>query len=374
MKVPFLDLKATNQQYQTALVTACARVIESGCYINGFEVANFEKQFADFCGSGFCVGTANGLDALRLVLAAWKTLGLLRDGDEVILPGNTFIATVLAVTDNNLTPVFAEPEADSFLLTADTVSAVISVRSRVVIPVHLYGQLVDMPPLLELAQRHNLLVLEDAAQAHGAAILSTRAGNWGHAAAFSFYPGKNLGALGDAGAVTTNDMQLAETVRALGNYGSKRKYIHHFQGFNSRLDSLQAAILSVKLSKLEANNEIRRTIALRYMTGIENPLIELPHCTDLKRHVWHLFVIKTEYRTMLQKWLADYHIETLIHYPCAPHKQEAYKDYAQLSLPVTEMLQHQVLSLPIDPTMTNEQIEWVIKQCNAFRVSHAGTL
>ena len=364
MKVPFLNLKAVNERYQQELREACDRVIKSGWYINGPEVEAFEKEFANYCGAAACVGVANGLDALRLTLSAWKVQGLLQDQDEVIVPGNTFIATVLAITDNNLKPVFAEPDPDSFLITSDTVKSVITDKSRVIIPVHLYGQLVDMPPLLELARQHQLLVLEDAAQAHGAGQMSKRAGSFGHAAAFSFYPGKNLGALGDAGAVTTNDQQLADVIRALGNYGSQQKYIHQLQGLNSRLDAIQAAMLRVKLRYLESDIQIRRSIAQRYLSEITNPLIALPYSAEPANHVWHLFVIKADERSKLQQWLSDHDIETLVHYPCAPHKQQAYKDYADLSRPVTEMLQHQVLSLPIDPTMTDTQINWVIEQCN----------
>ncbi|MGI2156619.1 DegT/DnrJ/EryC1/StrS family aminotransferase [Shewanella baltica] len=372
MKVPFLNLKAINQRYETELLAACERVIKSGWYIQSSEVSSFEQAFAEFCGTNYCVGAANGLDALRMTLAAWKVLGLLKDGDEVIVPGNTFIATVLAVTDSNLVPVFVEPDPDSYLITAATVQEAITEKSRVIIPVHLYGQLVDMPPLLTLAKQHNLLVLEDAAQAHGAAIQSKLAGNWGHAAAFSFYPGKNLGALGDAGAVTTNDLKLAEIIHALGNYGSEQKYIHKYQGFNSRLDPIQAAMLGVKLARLNDDIRIRRKIAQRYLAEIKNPLIRLPECLDVERHVWHLFVIKTDHRTKLQGWLADNNVETMIHYPCAPHKQGAYSKYAHLSLPITELLQYQVLSLPIDPTLSVEQLTWVIAQCNIFSADVEG--
>jgi len=366
MKVPFLNLKAINQRDETELLAACERVIKSGWYIQGAEVTSFERAFADYCGTDYCIGTANGLDALRLTLAAWKVLGLLQDGDEVIVPGNTFIATVLAVTDNNLVPVFVEPDADSYLMTVTTVAGAITAKTRAMIPVHLYGQLVDMPPLLILAAQHNLLVLEDAAQAHGAAIKSRFAGNWGHAAAFSFYPGKNLGALGDAGAVTTNDLKLAEVIRALGNYGSAQKYIHQYQGLNSRLDTIQAAMLGVKLARLNGDIQIRRTIAQRYLSEINNPLLSLPQIIDVPSHVWHLFVIKTKRRQQLQQWLAEHGIETLVHYPCAPHQQQAYIQYAKTSLPVTEQLQHQVLSLPIDPTMSEAAVATVIRYCNSF--------
>jgi dTDP-4-amino-4,6-dideoxygalactose transaminase len=366
MKVPFLNLKAINQRDEAELLAACERVIKSGWYIQSSEVSAFEQAFAEFCGTDYCVGVANGLDALRLILAAWKASGLLQDHDEVIVPANTFIATVLAITDNNLVPVFAEPDPNTFLITAETVKAVLTEKCRVVIPVHLYGQLVDMPSLLELAEAHKLLVLEDAAQAHGAAIAQKKAGSWGHAAAFSFYPGKNLGALGDAGAITTNDSALAELVRALGNYGSVQKYQHQYQGLNSRLDAMQAAMLRVKLTVLAVDTELRRKIASRYLAEINHPLIELPKFSQSAQHVWHLFVIKTLEREKLQLWLKANGIETLVHYPCAPHQQRAYPQYQQLSLPVTEELQHLVLSLPMDPTLSDEQVDWVIQICNQY--------
>lgn len=366
MKVPFLNIKAINQRDEAALIAACERVIRGGWYINGPEVSAFEQAFADFCGVGYCVGTANGLDALRLVLAAWKAQGKLVNGDEVIVPANTFIATVLAITDNQLVPVFAEPDANCFVITQATVAAVLSERTRVIVPVHLYGLLVDMPPIRALADKHNLLLLEDAAQAHGAALDGKRAGSWGDAAAFSFYPGKNLGALGDAGAVTTNDAALAELIRALGNYGSTKKYVHDYQGLNSRLDVMQAAMLRVKLPRLLEDTARRRTIAQRYIAEIKHPLITLPEHCATEQHVWHLFVIKTPYRAALQHALLHAGVETLVHYPCAPHKQQAYLHLRSLALPVAEALQEQVLSLPLDPTMSDDAISHVIASCNAF--------
>jgi dTDP-4-amino-4,6-dideoxygalactose transaminase len=367
MRVPFLDLKANNARDEAALVAACQRVIQSGWYINGPEVTGFEQSFAAYCGVSHCTGVANGLDALRLVLAAWKVQGKLCEGDEVLVPANTFIASVLAITDNNLVPVFAEPDPDSFLLTTASVQRMLTAKTKAVIPVHLYGQLVDMPPLLELAKTHQLLVLEDAAQAHGAAIGGKKAGSWGHAAAFSFYPGKNLGALGDAGAVTTDDQELANLIRALGNYGSAKKYVHQYQGQNSRLDEMQAAMLRVKLAGLEQDSERRRHIARRYLAEIKHPQIALPQLLSEERHVWHLFVIKTPERDQLQQWLASNGIDTLVHYPCAPHQQQAYAEFHQLSLPVTETLQQQVLSLPIGPTLSEANISWVIRMCNVYK-------
>lgn len=369
MKVPFLDLKAINARDEAALVKACKRVIQSGWYINGPEVANFERAFASYCGVEHCIGVANGLDALKLTLAAWKIQGKLKAGDEVLVPANTFIATVLAITDNNLVPVFVEPDPDSFLITPSNIKAVLTKRCRAIIPVHLYGQLVDMPFLLELANQHNLLVLEDAAQAHGAAIAEKKAGSLGNAAAFSFYPGKNLGALGDAGAVTTNDHELAELIRALGNYGSVQKYVHQYQGFNSRLDAMQAAMLRVKLDRLEQDTERRRSIARRYLAEIQHPHIGLPQLLSEEAHVWHLFVIKTPERDKLQRWLASNGVETLVHYPYAPHKQQVYSEINNLSLPVAEKLQDEVLSLPISPLLTDTQIQLVISACNGFKPS-----
>lgn len=364
--VKFLDLKALNEQYRAELLDACAKVVDSGWYIAGEALSIFEQEFSQYCGTEHCVGVANGLDALSLTLRAWMELGQLKIGDEVIVPANTYIASVLAITANGLTPVFVEPDPHSFNLCPLKTKAVITKRTRAILPVHLYGRLANMPELMELADKHKLLVLEDSAQAHGSSLDNRKAGNWGHAAAFSFYPGKNLGALGDAGAITTNDAELAKTVRALGNYGSQEKYKNLFQGFNSRLDEIQAAMLSVKLKYLDGQTEQRRNVARLYFAGINNPLIQMPDWGREEQHVWHLFVVRCKQRAELQTHLEQAGIQTLVHYPTPPHKQQAYSMYNALSLPITEQIHHEVLSLPISPTITQEDIERVVMALNSF--------
>ncbi|NMH59644.1 DegT/DnrJ/EryC1/StrS family aminotransferase [Alteromonas ponticola] len=369
MKVPFLNLRAINARDEHAIISACERVIKSGWYVNSEEVSNFESKFSNYCGTKYCIGVANGLDALKLTLAAWKILGKLKDGDEVLVPGNTFIATVLAVIDTGLNPVFVEPDPETFLISNSSLESAITSRCKAIIPVHLYGQLVDLSALRGVIEKHELLVLEDSAQAHGASLMGKRAGNLGHAAAFSFYPGKNLGALGDGGAVTTNDAELASLIKALANYGSEDKYVHSFVGYNSRLDAIQAAILNVKLTRLDNDIELRRKIVHRYLNEISNPHISLPSINDTQSHVWHLFVVKTEFRKALQAWLTAHDVQTLVHYPIAPHKQEALSQFSHTILPVTENLQSVVLSLPVDPTLDNEQVSYVIDVCNKFKLN-----
>jgi len=368
--IPFLDLKEINARQRAEFIDACARVIDSGAYITGNELAGFETQFARYCGSAHCIGVANGLDALVLTLRAWMILGKLQEGDEVIVPANTYIATILAITANRLTPVLVEPQASSFNLCPESVRAAITSRTRAILPVHLYGQLADMPSLTAIARNHGLLVLEDAAQAHGASLDSRRAGHWGHAAAFSFYPGKNLGALGDAGAITTDDDDLASCLRALRNYGSHEKYHNLYQGVNSRLDEMQAAILSIKLSRLDAQNAHRRQIAQRYIDAIRNPLLTLPAWPDApSSHVWHLFVVRCGQRNVLQQFLTARGVQSLIHYPIPPHRQPAYAQWETLSHPLTEAIHNEVLSLPMGPTLEDAQVQLVIDACNAFRAT-----
>lgn len=368
--IPFLDLKNINAQYRDQLIEACTRVIDSGWYINGGELESFEKNFAEYCGTNYAIGVANGLDALTLTLRAWKELGRLKDGDEVIVPSNTYIASILAVTANNLTPVLVEPNLTTFNIDPDKIEAAITAKTKVILPVHLYGQLAEMPRIMAIAKQHQLLVLEDSAQAHGAEIEGKKAGNWGDASGFSFYPGKNLGALGDAGAVTTNDPELAKMLQALRNYGSHEKYKNLVPGVNSRLDEIQAAMLNVKLPYLDQETKHRREIAQLYLDGIRNPKIVLP-LTDVdakhyEQHVWHLFVIRTEHREQLQQHLADAGIQTLIHYPIPPHKQQAYQEWNDLKLPITEQIHREVLSLPMGPTLSVEDAHKVIKICNTF--------
>jgi dTDP-4-amino-4,6-dideoxygalactose transaminase len=371
--IAFLDLQKINAQYETELKEAALRVIDSGWYIQGKELKNFEQNFASYCGSLHCIGVANGLDALVLVLKAWKCIGKLKDGDEVIVPANTYIASILAITENNLVPVLVEPDSETFNLSVKNVKASITKKTKAILAVHLYGKLAPMPALMELAELHDLLVLEDAAQSHGAMIDGRIAGSWGHAAGFSFYPGKNLGALGDAGAVTTNDDELANIIRALGNYGSHKKYENIFKGVNSRLDEMQAALLNVKLKYLDKETSRRKEIALMYAKRIQNSLILQPIAEkstheSIKDHVFHLYVIRTSERLALQQHMQAMGVQTMIHYPIPPHKQKAYEEYNILDLPITETIHSQVLSLPIGPVMSDEEVNHVITACNSFKV------
>jgi dTDP-4-amino-4,6-dideoxygalactose transaminase len=308
----------------------------------------------------------NGLDALTLTLRAWKELGRLKEGDEVIAPANTYIATILAITENRLTPVLVEPDLDTYNLSPTLMEQAITPRTKAVMPVHLYGRLAEMPEILTIAEEHGLLVLEDAAQAHGAGLQGRKAGNWGDAAGFSFYPGKNLGALGDAGAVTTNDDELARTIRALGNYGSHKKYETLYQGVNSRLDEIQAAMLRVKLRHLDREIGARRKVARAYLDGIDNPHVELPKWKKEEQHVFHLFVVRCERRDALQEYLRDRGVQTLIHYPVPPHKQRAFGKWNVQKFPVTERIHEEVLSLPMSPVMNEQEIESTIESVNGF--------
>lgn len=362
--IPFLDLKAINAQCRDELLAAATRVIDSGWYIQGQEVVAFEQEFAAYCDTKHCIGVGNGLDALTLTLRAWKELGKLKEGDEVIVPANTYIASILAITENRLTPVLVEPDEFSYNLCPKKTYAAITTRTRAILPVHLYGQLADMPAILDIAEQHNLLVLEDSAQAHGASYNGRKAGNWGHAAGFSFYPGKNLGALGDAGAITTNDEELAQTLCALRNYGSQEKYKNLYQGVNSRLDEMQAAILRVKLKYLDTQTEHRRAIAKQYREGITHPAIQLPQCQNEEQHVWHLFVVRSSQREVLQAIMQQNGIQTLVHYPIPPHQQQAYRDLPAQSLPLTETIHKQVISLPMGPTISHEDAQCIITACN----------
>ena len=365
--IPFLDLKTINTQYRDELVGACTRVIDSGWYIGGSELEKFEQQFAIYCGTKYAIGVANGLDALILTLRAWKELGKLKDGDEVIVPSNTYIASILAISANDLTPILVEPCIDSFNIDPKKIEMAITSKTKAILPVHLYGQLADMPAIMDIAKRYDLLVLEDSAQAHGASLDGKRAGSWGDASGFSFYPGKNLGALGDAGAITTSDEELAHTLRALRNYGSHEKYKHLFQGVNSRLDEIQAAMLNVKLSHLDIEIAHRRKVASAYLEGIDNEAIILPNKRNESAHVWHVFVVRCERRDELQRYLAENGVQTLIHYPVPPHKQQAYSEWNELSYSVSEKIHNEVLSLPIGPTMSAEDINKIIKICNNLK-------
>lgn len=373
--IPFLDLKSLNKVHREELIEAATRVIDSGWYIQGECLKRFEEEFSAYTGSLHTVGVANGLDALTLTIRAWKELGKLKDHDEVIVPANTYIATLLAVTENNLIPVLVEPDADTYNLCPKNIEQALTEKTRLIMPVHLYGQLADMPAIDAIAKRKNLLVLEDSAQAHGAQVAGRNAGNWGDASGFSFYPGKNLGALGDAGAITSSDDELVNMIQALRNYGSHEKYKNVVQGVNSRLDEIQAAMLSVKLKYLQAQTNARRRVAAIYMTGINNPLIKLPLNSNINvknhtSHVWHLFVVRTEVRDALQCHLAKSGVQTLIHYPIPPHQQQAYiqSEFYNKTFPITERIHREVLSLPISPVMTDAEAYHVVEVCNSFSV------
>ncbi len=364
--IPFLDLKTINAPYMEEMSRAANRVIESGWYILGKEVGAFESQFAEYCGVKHAIGVASGLDALQLIFRAYKEMGVMKEGDEVIVPANTYIASILAVSENGLVPVLVEPDMESYTIDPDLIEAKITSKTRAILAVHLYGQSADMSRINMVAKRYNLKVVEDAAQAHGATHRKNRVGALGDAAGFSFYPGKNLGALGDGGAVTTGDDLLAETILTLRNYGSEKKYHNLYKGLNSRLDEIQAAMLSVKLPRLDAANARRDDIAQTYLHEVGNPEIVLPRVMPGNRHVWHLFVVRCKEREVLQRYLSEHGIGTMIHYPIPPHKQQAYREFANLSLPLTEKIHEEVLSIPLHERLTEEEVERIIDALNSF--------
>ena len=357
MKIPFLDLSRVHQDIYEPLQAAFSRVLDSGCFIMGHELESFETEFAEYCGVKHCVGVGNGLEAIHLLLRAYK----IGQGDEVIVPSNTFIATWLAVSQCGATPVPVEPRCDTHNIDPDLIEAAITPRTRAIIAVHLYGQTADMDRINDIAQRYNLIVIEDAAQAQGAEYKGKRAGSLGHAAATSFYPGKNLGALGDGGAVLTQDDDIADDIKRLRNYGSKVKYQHDTAGYNSRLDEMQAAFLRVKLNHLNEWNIRRRKVALQYSTLLNGLEIISPFVPDWADPVWHLYVIRSQQRDKLKTHLEHHGISTVIHYPIAPHQQNCYLHYADHSLPIAKSLSGEVLSLPMSPAMKDEEIEYVVK-------------
>lgn len=374
--ISYLDLEAINRSFEPDLTDALLRAVHSGWYIRGREDQAFEQAFARYIGTTHCVGVGNGLDALTLVFLAWKTMGLMADGDEVIVPANTYIASILSIQRAGLIPVLCEPDPHTYNLDPNQIETLISPRTKAILAVHLYGNCCPMDRIVTIARRYGLKTLEDVAQAHGATWMGRKAGSWADAGAFSFYPGKNLGALGDAGAVTTDDEVLADRVRALANYGSTEKYVHPFRGMNSRLDELQAAILSVKLPRLDVDNARRRALATRYLAELNSEVVKLPE-VDLSAeeelrhggftHVFHIFPVLCADRIELQRHLADCGIQTLVHYPIAPHHQKSMVEYASLSFPVSERIHREELSLPLYPTMTEEQIDAVIQAVNGFR-------
>jgi dTDP-4-amino-4,6-dideoxygalactose transaminase len=376
--IKFLDLHKINLPYQEAFQQKMKQILDKGWFILGDEVNTFESNFASYCGAKHCIGVGNGLDALVLIFKAYIQLGKLHKGDEVIVPANTYIASILAILQADLVPVLVEPKLETYNINPDLIPAKITSKTRAILAVHLYGQLADMAQINTIAQQHNLLVIEDAAQAHGAifvqgqkakfASVSTvlKAGNLSDAAAFSFYPGKNLGALGDAGSITTNDDALSKVLFALRNYGSEQKYYNQYIGINSRLDEMQAAFLNVKLPQLDNENDLRRSIAKRYISEINNLKILLPLWDGTSNHVFHLFVIRTQNREDLQNYLKQNEVETMIHYPIPPHQQKAFESWNSLSFPITEKIHKEVLSLPISPVMTDEEVSLVINLLNLY--------
>lgn len=365
--IKFLDLQKINLRHQDAIESKILSVFRSGWYLMGNEVTTFEQNLATYIGAKYTIGVANGLDALRLIYRAYIEMGFMKAGDEVIVPSNTYIASLLAVSDNGLVPVLVEPDATTFNIDISKIEAAITTKTKSILIVHLQGRVVFTDALNALAEKYNLKIVEDNAQAIGAEWNGIKTGNLGDAAGFSFYPGKNLGALGDGGAVTTNDDDLAATIRAVANYGSNQKYVNIYKGLNSRLDEIQAAVLNVKLSYIDAENESRRKIAKQYAEEISNPKIRLPEIPGNGfEHVWHVFVVRCENRDALQQYLTDNGIQTIIHYPIAPHQQQAYAELNHLSFPIAEKMHNEVLSLPISPVMTDDEIATVIGAVNRF--------
>lgn len=366
MEVSFLNLGIVNAPYQNELEIAFLRVLNKGWFITGSELEAFEQEFSQYCNVKHCLGVANGLDALILIMEGYKLLGKLKEGDEVIVPGNTFIASILAIFKSGLKPILVDPEEKSYNLSLENIEKAITKKTKAIMPVHLYGQCADMIRIKSFCNRNGMLLIEDAAQAHGATIEGQPAGSMGHAAGFSFYPGKNLGALGDGGAITTNDTELYEILRAYRNYGSEKKYHNKYRGLNSRLDEIQAAFLSVKLKYLNRENTVRNELAQVYKSRIQNPDVVLPYVHPERSHVWHLFVIRCVQRDDLAAYLSSKGIQTVIHYPVAPNKQEGYPELKDAFIPFSERLHAEVLSLPMSPVHSVEEIEYVSDVINQF--------
>lgn len=365
--IKFLDLQKINLAHQQEIEEKLLQTFRSGWYLMGNEVKAFEEQLAAYIGAKQAIGVANGLDALRLILRGYIEMGVMQKGDEIIVPANTYIASILAISDNGLVPVLVEADLSTYNIDISKIEEKITSKTKGILIVHLYGRVVFSETLKNLATVHGLKIIEDNAQAIGAEWNGVKTGNLGDAAGFSFYPGKNLGALGDAGGVTTNDEELAKTIRALANYGSNQKYVNIYQGLNSRLDEIQAAVLGVKLKYIDAENNRRREIAKRYIAEIKNPNIILPENPESEaEHVWHVFIIRTAEREKLQNYLTENGVQTLIHYPIPPHKQEAYKEWNNLSFPISEKIHEEVLSLPISPVMSDDEVTEIIQVINKF--------
>lgn len=358
-----MDLEKINNRFRSEIDNRIKNVLDCGWYLQGKENERFCQNFANYCGTKYALGVANGLDALNLIIKAFG----FTNADEIIVPANTFIATLLAISQNGCTPVLVEPDINTYCINPDLIEQAITPKTKAIIVVHLYGQVAPMEKIWEIAKKHNLKVIEDAAQAHGAIYHGKRVGNLSDAAAFSFYPGKNLGALGDAGGITTNDSALYNKLSALANYGSDYKYHHIYKGVNSRLDEIQAAVLDVKLSHLDEDNARRREIARYYREHIQNPNIILPSVYDESAHVWHIFVIRCQKREELKQYLETNGIQTNIHYPIAPHKQGAYHELSALDLPITEQIHQSVISLPISPVLTDEEVQKIVAVVNEWQ-------
>lgn len=360
--IKFLDLKKINNRYREEIDSRIKDILDKGWYLQGEENENFTKNFANFCGTKFALGVANGLDALNLIIKAYG----FGNGDEIIVPANTYIATILAISENECIPILVEPDIKTYNINPDSIEEKITSKTKAIMVVHLYGQAVQMEKIWKIAKKYNLKIIEDSAQAHGAIYQENRTGNLGDASGFSFYPGKNLGCIGDGGAVTTNDEELFNKIKAIANYGSDRKYHHIYKGVNSRLDEIQAAVLDIKLKHLDSDNNKRREISKYYRENIKNSKIILPETYDEKSHVWHIFTVRTQNRDEFQKYLTEKGIQTIIHYPTPPHKQGAYKEWNNLSFPITEEIHNTILSLPISPVMTDSEIEKVVEVVNEY--------
>ena len=361
--IMFLNLGKVNNRFRKEMDDRINTILDKGWYLQGEENVVFNKHFAEYCGTKYALGVANGLDALKLIIKAHG----FGSGDEIIVPANTYIATILAISENGCTPVLVEPSLETYNIDPDLIEAAVTLRTKAIMVVHLYGQAVQMEKIWTIAKKYGLKVFEDCAQAHGAYYHGRRVGNLSDAGAFSFYPGKNLGCLGDGGGVTTNDKELYEKLKALANYGSDRKYHNIYKGTNSRLDEIQAAVLDVKLKYLDADNARRREIATYYREHITNPLIMLPQTYNEDAAVWHVFTVRTERRNEFQQYLSDNHIQTLIHYPTPPHKQLAYEEWKERSYPITEKIHREIISLPISPVLTNEEVHFIVEVVNRWR-------
>ena len=363
--ISYLDLRQVNARYDDEIRNAVGRVLDSGWYLRGEATRRFEQHYADYIGTRYCVGCANGLDALTLIFRAYIDRGVMEEGDEVIVPANTYIASILSITENRLQPILVEPDPDTLQIDERLIEQAVTARTRAVMIVHLYGRCAYTDRIGDICRRHHLKLIEDNAQAHGCTFEGRKTGSLGDAAGHSFYPGKNLGALGDAGAVTTDDEELAQLIRAIGNYGSHQKYVHDYQGLNSRIDEMQAAMLDVKLKYLDAENHRRQEIASLYINKVKNPLIRIPQCD--RDCVWHIFPVFCERRDLLQQYLRDNDVETQIHYPIPPHHQKCYREWNHLRLPITEQIHAQELSIPCHQALTNEEADRVVDLLNHFK-------